>query len=72
MHIRCAADIEGIWYFAVPTSDSKHAARMLATMLTAHATGQWTSVLFDPMDTSNLPPGCLETDCRLLLAIEIQ
>jgi hypothetical protein len=72
LHIKCATDIDGIYFFAVPISDSKHAARMLATMLTAHATGQWTSVLFDPADTSNLPPGCLAVDCRLLHAIEIQ
>ena len=71
MHIRCAAAINGIYFFAVPISDSKHAARMLATMLTAQAAGLPTRVLFDPDDTSNLPPGCLETDCRLLLAIEI-
>lgn len=70
LHIKCASAINGIYFFAVPTSDSKHAARMLATMLTAHAAGLPTWVLFDPDDTSNLPPGCLETDCRLLLAIE--
>jgi hypothetical protein len=72
VHVKCTVPIGGIEYFAVPTSDSKHAARMLATMLTAHAAGKPTSVLFDPADTSNLPPGCLVADCRLLLAVAIE
>jgi hypothetical protein len=72
VHIKCAAAIGTIQYFAVPTSDSKNAARILATLLTAHASGNPTSVLYDLSDTSNLPPGCYASDCRLLLAVAIE
>ena len=72
VHIKCVAAIGGIQYFAVPTSDSKNAARILATLLTAHASGNPTSVLYEPADTSNLPPGCEESDCRLLLAVAFE
>jgi hypothetical protein len=72
IHIECATAIGNIKYFAVPTSESKHAARMLATMLTAHAAGMTASILFEPDDTSDLPPGCLEADCRLLLAVAVE
>ncbi len=72
VHVKCTAAIGSIQYFAVATSDSKNAARILATLLTAHAAGKPTSVLYEPLDTSNLPPGCWEGDCRLLLAVAVE
>jgi hypothetical protein len=41
---------------------------MLSLLSTALVAGQPLSVLYDPANTSDLPPACLAADCRLLIA----
>jgi hypothetical protein len=72
IHVRCTASVGGISYWAVSTENPAHAARMLSVLSTAKVGGRTLSLLYDPADTSNLPPGCLVSDCRLLLAAAIQ
>lgn len=66
-HVRCAAPVGGIDFFAVPTDDPAHIARMLSILSTAQVAGRTLNLLYDPDDTSSLPPACAESNCRLLL-----
>jgi len=66
-HVRCAAPVGGIDFFAVPTDDPPHIARMLSILSIAQAAGRTLNLLYDPADTSSLPPGCAQSNCRLLL-----
>ena len=70
VHIKCAVADNGIQYFAAPTSNSKHAARVLSLLLTAQAAGKQVSVLYDPADSSGTAYGCLESNCRPILAVD--
>ena len=70
VHIKCTVADNGIQFFAAPTSNSKHAARVLSLLLTAQAAGKQVSVLYDPADTSGTAYGCLEVDCRPILAVD--
>jgi len=69
VHIKCDVPANGIWYFAAPTSNSKHAARVLSLLLTAQAVGSQVSVLYDPEDTSGTAYGCDAADCRPIIAV---
>jgi hypothetical protein len=60
--------VGGIQYFALSTANAAHAARVLSVLSTAHAAGRQLSILYEPSDTSGTAIGCLETDCRLILA----
>ncbi|MCZ7572790.1 MAG: hypothetical protein M5U01_29900 [Ardenticatenaceae bacterium] len=72
IHIKCAAAVGGIWYFAVATTDDAHAARVLSLLNTALVTGRSLVILYNPSDTTGGPPiGCAANDCRLLLALEL-
>jgi hypothetical protein len=72
IHIKCTAPASGgIWFFAAPTTNPHHAARLLSILSLADVAGRNVSVLYDPNDTSGTSFGCLETDCRILLAAEL-
>ena len=67
IHVRCATATDaGIRYFAVATSDSRHAARVLSLLLTAKASGQRVGVDYGLNDVSGVNIGCLASDCRLI------
>lgn len=68
VHVKCTAAVGGIQYFAVSTSNAAFAARTLSVLSTAQVAGRTLNILYEPDDTSNLPPGCMESDCRALLA----
>ncbi len=70
VHIKCTVADNGIQYFAAPTSNSKHAARVLSLLLTAQAAGKQVSVLYDTADTSGAAYGCELSDCRPILAVD--
>ncbi|NOZ06227.1 MAG: hypothetical protein GXP41_07745 [Chloroflexi bacterium] len=73
IHVKCAAGISGIWYFAYPTSDAAGAARVLSVLNSALVTGRTLVILYDPSDTTSGPPiGCAASDCRLLQALEVK
>jgi hypothetical protein len=70
IHVRCASAVGGgIQYFALSTSDSALAARVLSVMTTAQVAGRTLDITFDPSDLSGASIGCLTTDCRLIEAI---
>ena len=67
IHVKCAASVAGgIWYFALPTSDSAHANRTLSLLTTALAGGRPLSIDYNPSSTAGTSIGCLSSDCRLI------
>jgi len=68
-HVRCAAPVGGIDFFAVPTDNPAHVARVLSILSTAQAAGRTLNILYDPADASSLPLGCAPTNCRLLRGV---
>ncbi|NMO21021.1 hypothetical protein HPC49_45355 [Pyxidicoccus fallax] len=67
IHVKCAASVAGgIWYFALPTSDTAHANRMLSLLSTALAGGRTLSIDYNPSSTAGTSIGCLSSDCRLI------
>lgn len=69
VHVRCAAPVGNIWYFAAPTNNAAHAARVLSTLSAAQIAGRTLDILYDPDDTSGNAYGCLAADCRLIVAV---
>jgi hypothetical protein len=68
VHVRCAESYGGVDFFAAPTSNPAHAARILSTLSTAQVAGRTLDILYDPADTSGSAFGCGESNCRILLA----
>jgi hypothetical protein len=69
VHVKCAAPVGGISYFAASTSDSAFAARTLSTISTAQVAGRTLTILYDPADASGTTIGCQANDCRLIQAV---
>ena len=69
LHVRCAAPVGNIRYFAVSTSDQAKAARVLSVINTALVAGRTLWIKYDPVDLSGASIGCLNSDCRLIRAI---
>lgn len=69
LHVRCAAAVGNIRYFAVSTSDQGQAARVLSVINTALVAGRTLSIKYDPADLSGASIGCLNSDCRLIRAV---
>lgn len=73
MHVRCTqATSGGIVFFALPTANSAHAARILSSLLIAHSVGKNIVVEYDPNDTTGTAFGCLAPDCRRILSVTVQ
>jgi hypothetical protein len=67
IHVKCAASVPGgIWFFALPTSDSAHANRTLTLLTTALAGGRTLSIDYNPSSTAGAGIGCQSNDCRLI------
>ena len=69
LHVRCAAAVGGITFFAVGTLDTANASRVLAVLTAAQIAGRTLNILFDPADQSGAAIGCATADCRLIRAI---
>jgi hypothetical protein len=70
VHIRCATQLDGITFFAVPTSDADYAKSFLNVASIAASSNRRLVVLYDPADTTSGPRfGCLANDCRPALAV---
>jgi hypothetical protein len=72
LHVHCAASVGGISYFALSSSDTAASARVLSVIDSAIISGRTLTVLYDPADLSGSVIGCLNTDCRLILAVGFQ
>jgi hypothetical protein len=73
IHVRCdKAASGGIVYFAISTTNSAHAARILSLLTTAHLTARNLVVEYDPNDTSGTAFGCQANDCRRILSVGVQ
>lgn len=68
IHVRCAASVGGINFFAASTQDTAYAARLLAILTAAQVAGRTLNILFDPADQSGAAIGCGVNDCRLIRA----
>ena len=69
VHVQCAAPVGNISYFAAPTNNPAHVARVLSTISAAQVAGRTLDILYDPDDTSGTSVGCLAADCRLIVAV---
>src|SRR6266516_3471807 len=69
LHVRCAAAVGGISFFAAPTQDVAFAARVLSVITAAQVAGRTLTILFDPADQSGVGIGCQAGDCRLIRAV---
>ncbi|MGH7601479.1 MAG: hypothetical protein ACREOI_34400 [bacterium] len=69
IHVRCAAAVGGIAFFAAPTAEAQHAARILSLLSTAQVAGRTLSIQYDPADQSGTSIGCQTSDCRLIQAV---
>lgn len=69
IHVKCAAAVGGITFFAAPTTDASHAARILSIISTAQVAGRTMVILYDPDDISGEAYGCLIHDCRPIGAV---
>lgn len=71
VHVHCTvAAAGGIWWFATPTSDSKRAARIYSTLLTAIASGKTVRVYYNTTDNGE-KFGCGFSNCRPILYLEL-
>src|SRR5579863_7196713 len=52
IHVRCAASVGGIWYFALSSSDTAVVARALSVINSATISGRTLTILYDPADLS--------------------
>lgn len=68
IHVRCAASVGGVLYFAVPTTDSQFASRILSVISSAQVAGRTLTILYDPADLSGDQIGCQTNDCRVIRA----
>lgn len=70
VHVRCAASIGGIEFFAASTSDPARAARILSVISTAQVAGRTLNILTDLADDPvDELPGCLSHDCRIIRSV---
>lgn len=71
VHVRCTVPAETtIYYFAVPNSDSKNAARVLSILLTAESLGRNVRIYYNS-SASGSAYGCQTNDCRPIEAAEL-
>jgi hypothetical protein len=66
LHVRCAAAIGGIHYFAMATSDAALSARVLSVLTTAQVAGRTLGIEYEPSDTTGAAIGCQPADCRVI------
>ncbi len=72
LHVRCStAAGGGIVFFAVPTTNHEHAARILSSLLSAHMARRTLVIGYDTTDTSGTAFGCAQNDCRRLLYVRV-
>jgi hypothetical protein len=73
IHVRCTtATVSGIYFFALPTSDSVQANRLLTIGSTTLVSGRKFIATFYPDATTGAAWGCQTNDCRPLVAFGIQ
>ena len=72
VHVKCAASVGGVSYFAASTSDSAYVARILSIGESALLGGRTLDILYDPADLSGASIGCATVDCRLIQGIAIR
>jgi len=69
VHVRCAAAVGGVSFFAAAAQDTAFAARVLSVITAAQVAGRTLSILYDPADQSGTAIGCQSSDCRLIRAV---
>jgi hypothetical protein len=69
IHVRCATAVSGISFFTVNTNDTANAARVLSLLTTAQVAGRTLTIRYEPNDLSGSAIGCLNSNCRLIIAV---
>ena len=71
VHVRCDKGVGAVVFFAAPTANSAHAARILAVLLAAHSGDNRMRILYDTASSSGVGFGCAAHDCRRILAVSV-
>jgi hypothetical protein len=71
VHVKCATNIGGFVYFAVPTSSSDMANQVLSLATTALTNNKTLGIQFDKNDNSGPAYGCDLSDCRPLQGLQL-
>ena len=72
IHVRCSLPASGgIYFFALSTANSAHAARVLSVLETGHVTAKHLYITYDPADLSGSAIGCGNSDCRLIQFVSL-
>jgi hypothetical protein len=66
VHVKCAASIGGVQWFAQSSDDEAETARIMSTLLVAQVAGRTLTIFTDLSDTSGASFGCQASDCRLI------
>ena len=71
VHVKCAANIGGFIYFAVPTSSSDMANQVLGLATIALTNNKTLGITFDKNDNSGPAYGCDLSNCRPLQGLQL-
>ena len=71
IHVKCTAPTNKILYFAVGTTDTALAQRVLTVMTDALVYGKALSIVYNPNDVTGEAIGCLSADCRLIVSVSL-
>ncbi len=71
VHVKCATNIGGFVFFAVPTSSSDMANQVLSLATIALANNKTLGIQFDKNDNSGPAYGCALSDCRPLQGLQL-
>lgn len=74
IHARCQFAVDGILYFALPSSsdDQRFFDKAFAMMTAAQVADVWLRINYDAEDQSAEAWGCLATNCRRIIAMTLQ
>ncbi|MGR0481481.1 MAG: hypothetical protein ACTFAL_08810 [Candidatus Electronema sp. V4] len=72
IHIRCAAAVGSIYFFAYDAKkDPNGASRYMSIGTSALISGRNVTIEYDPADLSGASIGCQTNDCRLIIGVEM-
>ena len=72
IHVKCSSPTDNILYFAVATTDTALAQRVLTVLTDALTAGKGLAIVYDVSDVSGAQIGCLSKDCRLIVTVSIE
>jgi hypothetical protein len=82
VHVKCdrapasghgePSPLDNIVFFAVATTDSAHAARILSVLMMAHLAQREIVIEYDSHDNDGTSFGCLQQDCFAMISVAVR